>query len=384
MAAPTSPAPGAPSGVPGRAEPEIHVMPEKYRGATLRAKLPSVPPPTAPRPVVPAPAPVKATGPGKGLIIGGGVVLLLLGVVAAAFFLPQRKSAVKAPTVPAANVAPAPPPVVPEPAPATSTPEAATSTPAAATSTPPEAEAPTGPLRNAPDTDADGLTDIEETEIYGTNAVRPDTDGDGYLDGGEVFYLYNPAGVAPVTLKESGIVRAFEDAALGFSALAPAAWQSRSEEGGGRFLGATGEFVQVTLQANPQALALADWYLAQSPGVSRDSLETFQTRTGLTGLRTADGMTAYFATSTRVYAVSYGVAGTRELSYRRTMEMLANSFKFVPVVVPAAPAGPAEPTAPTSTAPEGAATTTPAAPIVPPPPLPPPGTVPTSTATSTP
>ena len=44
------------------------------------------------------------------------------------------------------------------------------------------------------DTDSDGLTDLEESLIYQTNPRLPDTDRDGFLDGNEVFHLYNPNG----------------------------------------------------------------------------------------------------------------------------------------------------------------------------------------------
>lgn len=44
------------------------------------------------------------------------------------------------------------------------------------------------------DTDNDGLTDLDENNIYGTNYKDPDTDGDGYSDGDEVKAGYNPLG----------------------------------------------------------------------------------------------------------------------------------------------------------------------------------------------
>ena len=43
-----------------------------------------------------------------------------------------------------------------------------------------------------PDTDGDGLTDLEELEEYGTDPLEPDTDGDGYLDGDEVAEGHDP------------------------------------------------------------------------------------------------------------------------------------------------------------------------------------------------
>lgn len=44
------------------------------------------------------------------------------------------------------------------------------------------------------DTDNDGLTDYEETNIYHTDVTNPDTDGDRYTDGEEVKNGYDPNG----------------------------------------------------------------------------------------------------------------------------------------------------------------------------------------------
>jgi len=44
------------------------------------------------------------------------------------------------------------------------------------------------------DSDNDGLTDIEELKVYGTDPKKADTDGDGYSDGDEVKNGYNPLG----------------------------------------------------------------------------------------------------------------------------------------------------------------------------------------------
>ncbi|MFC1787853.1 hypothetical protein ACFLZY_01385 [Patescibacteria group bacterium] len=47
---------------------------------------------------------------------------------------------------------------------------------------------------NNSDTDADGLFDREEVEVYGTDPLNSDTDGDTYLDGDEVTNGYDPNG----------------------------------------------------------------------------------------------------------------------------------------------------------------------------------------------
>ena len=43
-----------------------------------------------------------------------------------------------------------------------------------------------------PDDDNDGLSDVDEIDIYGTNPLVVDTDNDGFNDGIEVFAGTNP------------------------------------------------------------------------------------------------------------------------------------------------------------------------------------------------
>lgn len=43
---------------------------------------------------------------------------------------------------------------------------------------------------NNPDTDADGVADGDEPNIYGTDPLNADTDGDGASDGEELFGIF--------------------------------------------------------------------------------------------------------------------------------------------------------------------------------------------------
>ncbi|MBP9761283.1 MAG: hypothetical protein KBD15_03535 [Candidatus Magasanikbacteria bacterium] len=51
------------------------------------------------------------------------------------------------------------------------------------------------------DSDNDGVSDTDELEIWNTSPTNPDTDGDGYTDGFEIFSGYNPAGEGPLDAK---------------------------------------------------------------------------------------------------------------------------------------------------------------------------------------
>jgi hypothetical protein len=46
----------------------------------------------------------------------------------------------------------------------------------------------------AKDTDGDGLSDVQEKNVYKTNPSSTDTDGDTYLDGDEVKTGHDPLG----------------------------------------------------------------------------------------------------------------------------------------------------------------------------------------------
>ncbi len=224
----------------------------------------------------------------------------------------------------------------------------ATTTPAAATSTPTDADrnanvnapVPTGPVRLAVDADADGLTDAEENEIYRSDPARPDSDGDGHLDGVEVFNLYSPTAQAPARLQGTTSVQTATEAA-GYSILYPAPWRRQvvdQESMTVAWSAPTGEFVQALLQENPQNLPALDWYLAQAPGVQRSQVAAFTTPSGLSGVRSPDGFTSYVAIATgKILVVNYTLGARTEAAYRRTYEMMVNSLRqSLPAAPPAA------------------------------------------------
>lgn len=188
------------------------------------------------------------------------------------------------------------------------------------------------PLPMGPDIDKDGLTDTEET-LYSADSAKADTDSDGYPDGLELINLYNPIGVAPQKLEETNLVKIYTNQAHQYSIFYPASWSARALDETQReimFTSTTGEFMQVIVEDNPTRTPLMDWYLAEAPGTNPAEVGTAATKNGLIGIKSPDGLTAYFVSGDKIYAISYNVGIKTELNYKSTFEMMVKSFKLLP------------------------------------------------------
>lgn len=330
------------------ADERIITMPARYRGVSSSVAVEKSRTAADTGPATPHP---RRTF----LLIGGGVFLLLCLAGGAAFFFFGGSTQPQTPAVVAntnrnAPVAVRPPAVQPPRtntntnAPTTTTPRnpaplfPETTTTSSATSVgTPTAGLPT-PLvvvRNGADADADGLSDVEERELFGSDPAKPDSDGDGYLDGAEVFYLFSPV-AQKKSLLESSLVTPLTEQVLGFSGLAPVGWNRQVVDAATQsvaWISKSGEFFQALVEENPDRLAPADWYLAQSPGVVRSQLGVVTTASGLIGVKSPDGLTVFLPiTETRVLILTYNLGTRTEASFRRTFEMFAQSAAvLVPV-----------------------------------------------------
>lgn len=202
---------------------------------------------------------------------------------------------------------------------------------------PPAPVAPTLPSGGL-DSDSDGLTDIEEP-LYGTDARSPDADLDGFLDGNEVFHLYNPAARSPVRLLDSGLVKLFS-APAGWSVLVPSSWIIGLDIPDGSQATVTtgrGETMILKIENNATGASLPDWYAARMPGESASSVRPFVTKGGLQGVAAPDRLEALFAWGSKVFTVKYILGGETFINYRTTFEMMLNSLKLVGVPIVAAP-----------------------------------------------
>lgn len=344
----------------------------------------------------------RATAPGSGkplhpanlfsnrrfLIIVGIVLFVLFTIGATWYYIRQAN-----PPRPRPTAAPLPPPApTPTPPVVTEQPPLVVTTTLEATSTPPAPETPTttpvlstGGLMEFPslilgssqDSDHDGLSDPEE-ELFKTDPLNPDTDGDGYLDGSEVYHLYNPIGKEPQKLIDSGLVKDFVNPVFGYQLYYPISWATGNIDQSYRdmlFSTLTGENVEVRVFDRDPGASLADWFSNFAPTENINSLENYTSVFKEVGLRRPDGLVFYFSRPNQIIVLAYHPAvGETVVNYRSVLAMMAQSFRWPGngALLPAP--SPAVVFDTTSTA-----TGTPAAEI-PPPPTPP---APSSTATST-
>ncbi len=177
------------------------------------------------------------------------------------------------------------------------------------------------------DSDNDSLTD-EEEKIYGTDAQKPDTDGDGYLDGKELLNLYNPQGGGK--LIDSKLVDTFTSPDYSYSIIYPIAWTLEVTEPTGRevmFSSPTGEFVKVFIQDNSQKLSALEWYSEQWQDLPMNQFRTVEIN-GWQGVWSLDELTIYLAKDDKLYIITYSVDEKKEVNFKTTFQVMVNSFKL--------------------------------------------------------
>ncbi|MBI3114903.1 MAG: hypothetical protein HYZ09_00195, partial [Candidatus Kerfeldbacteria bacterium] len=192
------------------------------------------------------------------------------------------------------------------------------------------------------DSDADGLTDVEEV-AYGTDPNKPDTDGDGFVDGkvlqadgsiaGEVYLGYDPTQAGKKLADNANLVTKYTNTTNGYSLLHPKAWTARTTDSTDTSLlitpdQATGEFFQVLVQQNPQRLTALEWYQSVAPGVSPSLIESL-TVNGLDGVRSPDQSSVYLVKNDQAYILTYNVGTLTSVNFRLFFDVLVNSFALV-------------------------------------------------------
>lgn len=327
----------------------------------------------APMPVADKKAFDKATASGTGqplhptnvfsnrkkiVLIGGGLFVLFLigGAVYYWLNMPKQKPAPKAPAKVVAPVAPpavSTTPVVIEPPP---------EQPVAPPPTDGKIEFPSTLLSKAADLDNDGLTDAEEA-LYKSDPGIPDSDSDGYVDGSEVFHLYNPVGKEPIKLIESGTVVDYVNPALNYAMYHPADWQVGNVSGDFRdmlFSTINGDHVEVRVFDKAVEQTFSDWLAVNAPSERFADLAQFVNRFNDQGYKRTDELVYYYVTANRVHVIVYHTTDASVVSFPGIIEMMARSFRTDASRVSIVPLPPSEPPATNET--DGLPDTAPAAP----------------------
>ncbi|MCX6744249.1 MAG: hypothetical protein NTX82_01860 [Candidatus Parcubacteria bacterium] len=184
------------------------------------------------------------------------------------------------------------------------------------------------------DADLDRLTDTEE-DLYTTEKRKPDTDGDGYLDGDELVGGYNPKEGGGAALATSGLVNKYSNPLFNYEILYPKDFLAKPTDSSLNeviFQSSTEEYFAVSVEDNPEQTDLVNWYLAQSPGADLNSLEKITTKKGYTALISPDKLTYYLQVSDKlnqVFMISYNIGTLKEVNFLTTLQMMVNSFSLV-------------------------------------------------------
>jgi hypothetical protein len=191
------------------------------------------------------------------------------------------------------------------------------------------------------DLDADGLTDIEE-RLYGTNPRNPDSDNDTFLDGNEVFHLYDPTTLSPSLLVNTDFVEEYEHAGVySYSFLHPSAWDIRnSNDDELGFVDAIDLIISPTSKISfyhfddVSQQTFASWFSAQAFDVDR-----FGTVEDYSEALTKEGIVMYQHENSRIrildtdgafILVEYQIGTSNRMDYFQTLQMVLNSYTPLP------------------------------------------------------
>jgi hypothetical protein len=174
------------------------------------------------------------------------------------------------------------------------------------------------------DTDSDGLTNVEEL-LYGTDFRSPDTDGDTFLDGNEVFHRYDPNGLAPSTLLDTGAVRVLERADLPFTIYYPASWtvSGASSEERVIFRSADSAAIELAFEEKDELIKLDQWMKAK--GVSTRGTEETMTKQGYSARSAEEGRMIYLDVGSWVISATYELGEVLSIEFLQTFKMMMNS-----------------------------------------------------------
>ena len=179
------------------------------------------------------------------------------------------------------------------------------------------------------DVDNDALTDLEE-EVFGTDSGNPDTDADGYNDGQEVANLYNPAGVAPVKIIDSALVREYMNPRWQYRIYYPTVWAvGEVDENSEEILVSSidGEYIEVRVFDGIVEPTFTAWFGIHATGQQYQDLSSMTNRFQQSVWVRDDGLVGYVFQSGRVIVLLYRTGIDGIIRYPHIMNMVIQSFR---------------------------------------------------------
>tara|TARA_Y100001970_G_C14238245_1_gene863259 strand:- start:1383 stop:2729 length:1347 start_codon:yes stop_codon:yes gene_type:complete len=195
--------------------------------------------------------------------------------------------------------------------------------------TPEKLDFPKNIFIKSPDVDKDALTDAEE-EVLNTDSGTQDTDQDGYYDGLEVANLYNPTGLAPRRIVDSGIVREYVSPLWKYRLYYPLSWQLDSVDEQGRDVvisAITGDYVQVRVFQKENTQTFLSWFAAMAKGQRFAEITEKTNRFKEQVFVRRDGLVAYVPTDQFVFVLLYNPGSEQMVLYPNLMNMIIQSFR---------------------------------------------------------
>lgn len=181
----------------------------------------------------------------------------------------------------------------------------------------------------AKDDDSDSLTNSEE-DIFQTDPEVYDTDKDGYYDGQEVANLYNPKGIAPQKIIDSGLVKEYINPTYQYRFYYPASWRVDpvADDLKDVLVSAdSGDYMEIRVFPKESSVSFATWFGASLPSESFTSFTNFQNRFQVSGYKRTDAQVAFFETPTAVYSIVYFYGEQEKNAFPHVMNVLIQSFR---------------------------------------------------------
>jgi hypothetical protein len=185
------------------------------------------------------------------------------------------------------------------------------------------------------DQDNDQLTDIEESIVQVDPTVW-DTDGDGYYDGQELSNLYNPSGVAPMKLIDSGLVREYINPVYKYRIYYPQSWNATAIDPQSAHLlinAITGEYIDIRAIPLDTGQDFRTWFGMYATGQKYSNMTPFTNRFDIEGYLRDDKLVAYFPTKQFVFVVVYEPGIQQQIAYPSIFNMMVQSFRPTKTVV---------------------------------------------------